>query len=189
MTISQCVWAAQDSSRWKEIVSQVMMVKCQISSSSLACPVIWDRRYTSLVSSSILPCLLRCPLSFSPACVVSLLHASFHLRFGSFFFFSLVCPHLAFFSLCAPVSFCSHGRTTTVVVLSFSWTLVPLLLFFWDFLLFLSLYCVHFGYHPFLSLRTSISAASSHLILVALIVLSLLPMSVHHTTELVNPVL
>ena len=32
-------------------------------SSYLACPVIWGRRYSWLASSSILPCLTRCPLS------------------------------------------------------------------------------------------------------------------------------
>ena len=34
--------------------------------SSLACPVIWGLRYSCLYSSSMLPCLLRCPLSAPP---------------------------------------------------------------------------------------------------------------------------
>ena len=45
----------------------------------------------------------------------------------------------------------------------------------------------HFGSYPSLSLRTSISASSSHLLLVLLLVLSLLPRYMHHTTELVWP--
>ena len=48
------------------------------SSSSMACPVIWGRRYNPLASSSILSWLLRCP----PLPYISLLQASFHLRFG-----------------------------------------------------------------------------------------------------------
>ena len=50
-------------------------------SSSLACPVIWGRRYGWLASSSILLRLLRCLLS-TPASVISLLHASLHRMFG-----------------------------------------------------------------------------------------------------------
>ena len=65
-----------------------------------------------------------------------------------------------------------HFRRFSVI----SWPLAPLLL---------SLYCVHFGYYPSLSLRTSISASSSRLLLVVLLVISLLPRSLHHTTELV----
>ena len=38
---------------------------------------------------------------------------------------------------------------------------------------------------PSLSLRTLITASSSHLLLVVLLVLSLLPRSLHHTTEIV----
>ena len=51
----------------------------------------------------------------------------------------------------------------------------------------LFLECVHFGYDPSLSHRTSISASSSHLLLIVRLVLSLLPRSLHHTTELVWP--
>ena len=47
--------------------------------------------------------------SFNPASVISLLHASYFRRFGRPLF-PLVCPHLAFFSLCAPLSSSSHGR-------------------------------------------------------------------------------
>ena len=36
------------------------------SSSSLACSVIWGRRYNCLASSSVLPCLLWCSLSALP---------------------------------------------------------------------------------------------------------------------------
>ena len=49
------------------------------SSSSLACPVIWGRGYSCLSSFSILSCVLS---SFSPASVISVLHAPFHHRFG-----------------------------------------------------------------------------------------------------------
>ena len=79
---------------------------------------------------------------------------------GRLLLFSPVCPHLTFFSPCAPLSFFSHDRTTSVVSLSFSWMLAQLLL---------SLYCVHFRLYPSLSLRTSISASSSHLLLVVLL--------------------
>ncbi len=88
------------------------------SSSSLACPVIWGRRYSWLASSSILPCLLRCPLSTLPVSYLSYTHL-YILCLAALFFFSLVCPHLAFFSLCAPLSFSSHGRTTSVVLCNF----------------------------------------------------------------------
>ena len=86
------------------------------SSSSLACPVIWGRWYSWLASFSILPCLLRCPLSTLPVSYLSYTHIS-NLGLAALFFFSLVCLHLAFFSLCAPLSFSSHGRTTSVVFL------------------------------------------------------------------------
>ena len=84
------------------------------SSSSVACPVVWGRRYSC--SFSILPCLLRCPLSTLPVSYLSYMHLSI-LGLAYLFFFSLVCPHLAFFSLSAPLSFSSHGRTTSVVFL------------------------------------------------------------------------
>ena len=42
---------------------------------------IWGRRYSWLASSSILPCLLCCPLSTLPVSYIYI-HASFHLRFG-----------------------------------------------------------------------------------------------------------
>ena len=51
----------------------------------------------------------------------------------------------------------------------------------------LFLECVHFGYDPSLSHCTSISASLPPLLLVVLLVLSLLPRSLHHTTELVWP--
>ena len=84
------------------------------SSSSLACPIIWSRRYSWLASFSILPYLLRCPLSTLPVSYLSYTHLSI-LGLAALFFFSLVCLHLALFSLCAPFSFSSHGRTTSVV--------------------------------------------------------------------------
>ena len=74
------------------------------SSSSLVCPIIWGRQYSCLTSSSILPCLLHCPLSDPPLSYLSYMHLSI-LSLASLYFFSLVCPHLAFFSPCAPLSF------------------------------------------------------------------------------------
>ena len=46
------------------------------SSSSLACPVIWGRRYSWLASSAILPCLLSCSLSTPPLSYLSYTHLS-----------------------------------------------------------------------------------------------------------------
>ena len=58
--------------------------------------------------------LLYCPLSDPPVSCLSCTRLSI-LGLAALFLFSLVCPHLAFFSLCAPLSFSSHGRTTSVV--------------------------------------------------------------------------
>ena len=44
------------------------------SSSSLACPDIWGRRYIWLFSSSMVPCLLYCPLSAPPPSHLSYTH-------------------------------------------------------------------------------------------------------------------
>ena len=80
-----------------------------IKSSSLACPVIMGSPVDVYLrnSSSILPCILRCSLST--------LHVSYIIGMSilgstALFFFSLVCPHLTFFSLCPPLSFSSHVR-------------------------------------------------------------------------------
>ena len=67
---------------------------CVSFSSSLACPVIWGRRYACLFSSFMLPCLLCYPIS-ALASVISLLQVSL-----AALYFSMVCPHLSFFSLC-----------------------------------------------------------------------------------------
>ena len=83
---------------------------------SLPCPVIWGRRYSWLASFSILPCLLHCPLSTLPVSYLSYTHLSI-LGLAALLSFSLVCPHLAFFSICAPLTISSYGRTTSVVVL------------------------------------------------------------------------
>ena len=85
----------------------------------------WDRRYSWWSYSSMLPCLLCCPISALPLSYLSYTHLS-TLCLASFFF-SLECPHLALFSLCATHSFSLHGRTTSVLYLKFSWTLAPLL--------------------------------------------------------------
>ena len=58
----------------------------------------------------MLPCVLSCYLSDPLLSCPSYIHLSI-LGLSALFFFSLVCPHLAFFSLCAPLSFSSHGRT------------------------------------------------------------------------------
>ena len=84
--------------------------------------------YGRLASSSILPCLLRCPLSTLPVSYLSYTHLSI-LGLAALFFFSLVCLHLAFFSRCAPLSFSSHGRMVFPVIFFNSWTtlVVPLM--------------------------------------------------------------
>ena len=66
----------------------------------------------------MLPCLLYRPLSDPPLSCLSCMCLS-GLGLSALFLFSLECPHIAFFSLCAPVSFSSHGRTTSVVFLNF----------------------------------------------------------------------
>ena len=50
---------------------------------------------------SMLPCLLYCPLSAPPLVYLSYKHL-FTLGLANLLF-SLVCPHLAFFSLCEPI--------------------------------------------------------------------------------------
>ena len=103
------------------------------SSLSVACPVIWGHRYDCLFffvpglshhlrtpvwlfillcpwlvpSSSIMFCLLSCPLSV--LCHLSFRHLS-TLGLVALFVCSLVCPHLAFFSLSVSLSSSSHGR-------------------------------------------------------------------------------
>ena len=58
----------------------------------------------------MLPCLLSCPLSDPSLSCLSCMRLSI-LGLAVLFFFSPVSPHLTFFSLCAPLSFSSHGRT------------------------------------------------------------------------------
>ena len=111
-------------------VSEVGMISelQLIYSSSLACPIIWGRRYSWWCYSSVLPCLLRCPLSTPPLSYLSYVHLSI-LGLASLLFFPLVCPHLPFFSLCDTLSSSSHGRNNCVIFLLLSWTLAPLVLF------------------------------------------------------------
>ena len=68
--------------------------------------------YSCLASSSTLTCLLYCFISAPPLSCLSYTHFS-TLGLASLFFFSLACPHLAFFPLCAPLLFSSHGHTTS----------------------------------------------------------------------------
>ena len=77
-----------------------------------------SRHLDSLVYFFMLPCLLCGPLSAPPLSYRSYVHLSI-LSFAALFFFSLVCPHLTFFSLCALLSFSLHGRTTSVVFCTF----------------------------------------------------------------------
>ena len=111
----------------------------QSSSSSLACPVIWGRRFSWWSYSSMLPCLSCCPLSAPLLSCLSCMHLSI-LGLAVLFFFSPVSPHLTFFSLCAPLSFSSHGHhfsrfsvifldacTTPVVPLMCSFRILSLL--------------------------------------------------------------
>ena len=59
-------------------------------------------------------------LSSFSLCYISLLHAYFHLRFGlHLLILSVVCSHLAFFPRRAPLSFSSHGPTTSIVFCHF----------------------------------------------------------------------
>ena len=113
--------------------------------------------------------------SFSPASVVSLLHTSFHLTFGR--------PLLLFIgmstsSIC--LTMCSsfilltwpqHFNRFSVIFLDVPLDHVaPQMCSFriWSFLV---------------TLRTSISASSSHLLIVILLVLSLLPRCQHHIQQ------
>ena len=57
----------------------------------------------------MLPCLLSCPLSDPPLSCLSCMHLAI-VGLAALLFFSPVCQHLIFFSLCAPLSFTSHGR-------------------------------------------------------------------------------
>ena len=82
--------------------------------------------------------------SFNSACVISLLHASFHIGFGRpLLLFPGMSTSNIRLTMCSSVILtkrsCYFSR-----ILSFSWTRAPLVLF---------LSCVHFGYQPFLSLR------------------------------------
>ena len=86
----------------------------------------------------MLPCLLSCPLSDPPLSCLSCMGFSI-LGLAALFFFSLVCPHLAFLSLCAPLSFSSRGYR-------------PLQLFFCNFL-----GCLHHFCYPASSLNVFIS--------------------------------
>ena len=65
------------------------MLTFKSSSSSLACPVIWGRRYSWSMILFLHATLFVVLSSFRPTCVMSLLHASFHRRFG--------CPLLLLF--------------------------------------------------------------------------------------------
>ena len=92
-------------------------------SSFMTCPVIWGRRYSWCVSSSILPSLLRCP-----AAVISLLHASFRLRFGRpLLLFPGMSTSSILLSMCSSlilITWPYHFSRFSVI----SWTLAPLLL-------------------------------------------------------------
>ena len=67
------------------------------SSLSLACPDTWSRRNDCLCSSSVLPCLLCCPLSAPTLCYLCYKQLV-TLVLAPLFFCHLVCPHLAFLS-------------------------------------------------------------------------------------------
>ena len=71
-----------------------------------------------IADDCIHPCrpVCRVVLFQTHLCHVSCMHLSI-VGLAVLFFFSPVSPHLTFFSLCAPLSFSSHGRTTSVVFL------------------------------------------------------------------------
>ena len=107
--------------------------------------------------------------SFNPASVMCLLHASFHLRFGL--------PLLLFPAMS---TMCS-----SFILLTWLYHLSRFSVIFWD--AYTTLAVPLMCSFRILSLRTSISASSSHLLLVVLLVFSLLPMPLDHITELVRP--
>ena len=85
-------------------------------SSSLARPVTRGRRYSWWSYSS----MLHCVVLFQPRiCHISLTSIFPPPSLAMFFFLSLVCPHLAFFSLNAPLSSLTHGHTNSVVFCNF----------------------------------------------------------------------
>ena len=96
-----------------------------------------------------------------PTSVISLLHACFHLGLATLFF-PLVCPHLAFFSLCALLYPHHHFSRFSVIFLdACAIHVIPLMCLFW-----------------MLSLHTSISASWYHLLLLVVrLVILLLPKS------------
>ena len=63
---------------------------------------------SAIADDPISPCCPVCCVLFQPLSSLSYTHLSI-LGLASLFFFSLVCPHLAFFSLCAPLSSSSHN--------------------------------------------------------------------------------
>ena len=81
---------------------------------------------TGIFTSSMLPCLLRCPLSTPPVSYLSYTHLSI-LGLAALFFFSLVCPHPAFFSLCAPLSSSSREPFSVIFLDTCSTLVVPLM--------------------------------------------------------------
>ena len=87
------------------------------SSSSLACPLIWGRQYSCLISFFLHSALFVALSSFNPTSVMSLLHASFHNRFGRPLLHFPGIATSTIFSLYAPLLFSSHGRTASVVFL------------------------------------------------------------------------
>ena len=105
------------------------LICCESSPSSLACLVIWDRRYRLLASISILPCLLHCALSTPhPASVTCLLHASFNLRFGRpLIHFPGMATSSILLTMCSPfilLTWPYHFRRVSVIFLIACTTLV-----------------------------------------------------------------
>ena len=124
-------------------------------------------------------CPVCCIVLFQTHPVMSLLQASFHIWFGRPL---LLFPGMSTSSMLLTMwstfiiftwPYHSHFSRFSVIFLDACTTLV------------VPLICVHFISDPSLSLHTSISASSSHLLLVVLLIPPLLPGSLHHTTELV----
>ena len=96
-------------------------------SSSPACPVIWGRRYSWLASSSILPCLLCCPLSATPQAYLSYTHLSI-LCLAALFFFSSSSILLTMCSCFILLTWTYHFSRFIVIFLdAFTTLVVPLM--------------------------------------------------------------
>ena len=112
LNISRIYYLLFGSKPHKQLAVFLSIVSLTPSSSlSHPPPIFWGRWS---IFFSILPCSQRRPTSSQQSSCLCYMHL-FIVGLVPIFFFSLVCPHPAFFSLHASLSFSSHGRTTSVV--------------------------------------------------------------------------